>query len=77
MHLCAESQYPAFFESLAGVLNGTPNGHSFTLLGNLKTHLGNGGGTWREMTGRKCLPDLKEYSEYLLQSHEHVLHRRN
>lgn len=52
------ADYPAFYESLCGFLEGGPSGNAKDLSGNFNTHMGNDGELWRGVIGRNGLPHL-------------------
>lgn len=52
------SEYLAFLESPAGVLEGSPPGDSVVLPGDVNTHMDNDSETWRGVIRRNGLLDL-------------------
>ena len=58
--------YPAFLQTLDGVLVGTPAGDSIVLEGDFNAHVGNDRDTWRSVIGRHGSPDLNPSDVLLL-----------
>ena len=54
----SSAEYPAFLESLGGVLESAPTGDSVIVLGDFSAHVGSDSATRRGVIGRNSLPDL-------------------
>lgn len=52
-------EYPAFLECLGGMLEDALTKDCVVLTGDFKTHEHNNSDTWRGITGRNGVPDLK------------------
>ena len=72
----SSAEYPAFLESVGGVLESVLNGDSIILLGDFNAHMDSNSVTRRGETGRNSLPDLSYNVQDVISEHRTGLTRR-